>query len=511
MRDVHHATLCRCAVVLVLCAARAARADDPPPTFTPEENTIEQVEIHGVGWSSPRGIGDVRVKREQLDASPRQQTPEMLSAAPGFFVDHEDNEGLGNDVHLRGFDLEHGAGIEMRVGSIPINAPLHILGQGYADVGFIIPEVVRGMRVLEGTYDPRQGDAAIAGSAYFDLGVAERGYHVKTSFGSFDQLRALAIVAPRDLDEESFVALAARHSDGFGSRRASDSLSMNAQYGFDLSPSDHVRFTGTAYSASATLAGVVREDDVQAGRVGFYDSYGTFGENQSVQSARVMLGADFDHETHGGGRLEIEPWFMWTNLDARRNFTGDLLGPGLGDLFELTNLETAMGFSSRYHPAPAKLGSGVELVIEPGVSARFGHTEQEKNLLASSDLTPWDRRLESRIEHARRRRVRRSRHAHRQAAPHLGRFARRPPRDRNGRSPRACLADERGRRRRAAHHGGVRSDARLRGLGFLRRRVSLARCRGAVHARSLRRGGASRAGQKEKMGDVARALRHVRR
>ena len=90
----------------------------------------------------------MRIKRELLEASPRQQTSEMLSAAPGFFVDHEDGEGLGNDVFLRGFDLEHGSGIEMRVGNIPINQPVHVQGQGYADANFIIPEVVRSIRVL---------------------------------------------------------------------------------------------------------------------------------------------------------------------------------------------------------------------------------------------------------------------------------------------------------------------------------------------------------------------------
>ena len=85
----------------------------------------------------------------------------MLAAAPGFFVDHEDGEGLGNDVYLRGFDLEHGSGIEMRVGNVPVNSPVHVQGQGYADANFIIPEVVRSIRVLEGPYDPRQGDTAI--------------------------------------------------------------------------------------------------------------------------------------------------------------------------------------------------------------------------------------------------------------------------------------------------------------------------------------------------------------
>ena len=79
-----------------------------PGVAIPAPTPDQDVRVRGIAWSSPRGLGDIRVDRETLTASPRQQTSEMLSAAPGFFVDHEDGEGLGNDVYLRGFDLEHG-------------------------------------------------------------------------------------------------------------------------------------------------------------------------------------------------------------------------------------------------------------------------------------------------------------------------------------------------------------------------------------------------------------------
>ncbi|HEY3667945.1 MAG TPA: Plug domain-containing protein, partial [Polyangiaceae bacterium] len=134
-------------------APAPAPAEPPTPPVVPapsapvasdeqDEDYARTIEVRGKSWSAPRGVGDLRIKRELLDASPHQQTSEMLSAAPGFFVDHEDGEGLGNDVYLRGFDLDHGSGIEMRVGNVPINNPVHVQGQGYADANFIIPEVV---------------------------------------------------------------------------------------------------------------------------------------------------------------------------------------------------------------------------------------------------------------------------------------------------------------------------------------------------------------------------------
>jgi hypothetical protein len=365
-----------------------------------DEDYAQIVQVRGTTWSSPRGLGDVRVSRELLEAAPHQQTSEMLSAAPGFFVDHEDGEGLGNDVFLRGFDLDHGSGIEMRVGSIPINQPTHIQGQGYADANFIIPEVVRSVRVLEGPYDPRQGDAAIVGSAYFDLGVPERGYQAKAAYGSFNQWRIAGVAAPRDMDDETFAAFSVRQTDGFGQSRASKSASGMAQYGVDLGPRDHLRVLATAYGARSALAGVVRQDDVDAGRIGYYGTYASpYAQNQSVESSRVVVGADFDHSSATGTRFEIAPWFMWTDFRARQNYTGNLetsqTDPhvyGLGDLFETTNQEAATGCLSRVHFAPVRLGS-VEVVGEPGVYVRAGHTDQSRSLVDPSTLAVWDRRL----------------------------------------------------------------------------------------------------------------------
>jgi hypothetical protein len=293
----------------------------------------------------------------------------------------------------------------MRLGSIPINVPTHILGQGYADANFVIPEVVRSIRVLEGPYDPRQGDAAIVGSAYFDLGAPERGYQLKSSFGAFRQARVVGVAAPEEADEETFAAFSLRTTAGFGQNRAAQSGSVNAQYALDLNPRDRMRFVATGYGARAVLPGVVRQDDVDAGRIGFDDSYPYFAQGQSVQSSRVVLGADFDHVATSGARFEFAPWFVWTDFRARQNFTGDLESSqidrrlsGLGDLFEMTNVETAAGLTSRFHTAPVPVAGFAQVSAEPGVTLRVGQTEQTKSLLDPSNLQAWDRRVDAALQ-----------------------------------------------------------------------------------------------------------------
>ena len=188
---------------------------------------------------------------------------------------------------------------------MPLNIPTHIQGQGYADANLIIPEVVSQIRVLEGPYDPRQGDAAIVGSAYFDLGVPERGGLVRGSYGSFNQKRLVGIFAPKSAGPETFVAVELRvtrtASVKIARRRAG---TVNAQYGVDLSAHDHLRVLAIGRAASATLPGVVREDDVAAGRIGFYDSYPYYAENQSVRANAVILGGELRHLSASGAVLQ---------------------------------------------------------------------------------------------------------------------------------------------------------------------------------------------------------------
>jgi hypothetical protein len=113
----------------------------------------------------------------------------------------------------------------------------------------------------------------------------------------------------------------------------------------------------------------------------------------------LIAGAHLEHAIAGGARLEIAPWFMWTNFLSRQNYTGDIessnLEPkiaSLGDLWQLTNMETAWGVTAHFRSAPVRIGDHVELVFEPGASWRAGHTNQGKDLVNPADLAPWDLR-----------------------------------------------------------------------------------------------------------------------
>lgn len=380
--------------------APAPAAEEPPPDPT-------EVHVHGKAAAPARGSSDFTLNREVIDVAPHSDAGSVLGSAPGVYVARPEGDAVGHEIFLRGFDAEHGQDVALSAAGIPINLPSHLHGQGYADLGFIPPEVIRSVRVTEGIYDPRQGDFAVAGSVDFDLGLSERGLSSHTSYGSFDTVRQLLLWAPEGEDEETFGAVALKRSSGFGENRGSSSALAMGQY---VMGTDRARtiLHASAYGARAGLAGVLRQDDIDAGRVGFYDSYDDPTANaQSAFSSRLQVGMRHERTQPSGAQTQFGLWWLETNFRLRENFTGyrerSQLNPewvGRGDLIEQSNLQRALGGNAsyrtgRYKPAPWATATG-----EVGLSFRGDSIEQAQNLLQPPQNETWDQRVDASIRGA---------------------------------------------------------------------------------------------------------------
>lgn len=356
------------------------------------------------GRTEERGANDYRLDRARLDAAPHGNAAEMLQGAPGLVVARIEGEAVGHRLMLRGFDADHGQDIELTLDGVPVNQPSHVHGQGYADLGFVIPETVRSLRVVEGVYDPAQGDFAVAGSADFQLGVERRGLSLSSSYGAFDTFRELALWAPKGEPSETFAAALVQKSQGFGQNRAATSGAVVAQGVLGSGPLKLV-LHGSAYAARARTANVVRRDDVDAGRVGFYDVYHyPTAEAQHGMGLRAQLGAKLRYHGARGDQGELSLYSVFNDFRLLANYTGfserSQLNPawtGRGDLIEQLNESRTLGLKARYRSeryAPASWASGT---LELGLSGRIDQIEQAQNLLEAPANTTWDRRIDASI------------------------------------------------------------------------------------------------------------------
>lgn len=351
---------------------------------------------------APRSASSFTLDRALLSAAPHRDVADMLNVAPGLLVMRPEGDGVAPQISLRGFDAEHGQDIELRAGGIPLNQPSHIHGQGYVDLGFLIPEVISSIRVEEGVYDPRQGDFATAGTIDMTLGVRDRGLRAEAQYGSFDTVRALAIFAPSGEREGTFGAFSYRRTQGFGQNRAGQAGTAMAQGVFG-DARVRVRLLGAVSVGRYGLAGVLRRDDVLAGRVGYYDTYDfPTATQQSASSMRGIVAGFVELLGQHGSFAELGTYAGFADFRFQGNFTGfreiSSINPdwrGRGDLIEQTQQTFTAGLRARYRTERFAAFDLLRGFLEVGLEGRLDVIGQAQNLIQAPQNQTWDQRVDA--------------------------------------------------------------------------------------------------------------------
>lgn len=98
---------------------------------------LTEVKINGKRYSPLNTIGAVDIMLRPVNTS-----QDVLRIIPGLFIAQHAGGGKAEQVFLRGYDIDHGTDINITVDGMPVNMVSHAHGQGYADLHFLIPEIV---------------------------------------------------------------------------------------------------------------------------------------------------------------------------------------------------------------------------------------------------------------------------------------------------------------------------------------------------------------------------------
>jgi len=90
----------------------------------------------GAAALQPTAASAVRISGAEVNAVPFSRVGEALEAVPGLIVTQHSGEGKANQYFLRGFNLDHGTDLSIRIDGMPVNMPTHGHGQGYADINY---------------------------------------------------------------------------------------------------------------------------------------------------------------------------------------------------------------------------------------------------------------------------------------------------------------------------------------------------------------------------------------
>ncbi len=215
------------AIAVSTCVALGATAsaqEVPPPTSSPasakakgeQEKAPDPIEVTIQG-DAPDGdaASSVHYRKPELDLRPRLRPGDIVEAVPGVFAVQHAGGGKANQYFLRGFDADHGTDIRIMVDGVPVNMVSHGHGQGFADLHFLIPELVVGLDGTKGPYYAPLGDFATAGSVDMHLAETLPESYAQASIGQYGIYRALVVESP-DLGDDWRAVAAAEvfHDDG---------------------------------------------------------------------------------------------------------------------------------------------------------------------------------------------------------------------------------------------------------------------------------------------------------
>lgn len=382
--------------------AKGEAPADPAPPETGSGRAAYTTTVTGKRLPpASRGAADFHVEVGALAAVPRKNASEVLKLVPGILLTNDGSEAHADQVFLRGFDAREGQDIEFSVGGVPINESGNLHGNGYSDTHFILPELISALRVIEGPFDPRQGNYAVAGSADYELSLAQRGITGKFSAGNFGTFRALLLWGPQGAREGTFAAVELYETAGFGQNRDGRRATVMAQYE-GKSGAHLYRITAQAYVASFHSAGVLREDDYRSGRVGFFDTYDT---KQGADTGRYSLSGLLESRA-GSFLVRNQVYAIARPMRLRENFTGFLLDTQeptqslhgqRGDLIDLQSMAGTLGARGFARLSGDILNQTQE--IEVGYFARGDLVGNSQHRLEAATGNPYavESDLESRL------------------------------------------------------------------------------------------------------------------
>ena len=341
------------------------RPEQPQPASAGVGGVTHAAFSDDSGVLQPTAASAIRFTGEQVNAVPFARPGEALEIVPGLIVTQHSGEGKANQYFLRGFNLDHGTDLAITVDGMPVNMPTHGHGQGYADINFLIPELIRSVNVRKGPYYADVGDFGSAGSVAIDYVNTLPKNHAELTTGSFGYRRGLAAGSTAVADGTLLTAVEGTKYNGPWDV-PDDVRKINGVLRYSQgSATDGFTLTGMAYSNAWNSTDQVAQRAFDQGIIG---RFGTLDPTDGGVASRFSLSGNFAHSSEYG-QSNVSAYVIRSDLQLYNNFTYFLDNPVNGDQFNQLDRRTLGGFDAR-HAFDWRLGE-FETQTRVGIQTRY--------------------------------------------------------------------------------------------------------------------------------------------
>ncbi|MFC1526934.1 TonB-dependent receptor, partial [Candidatus Latescibacterota bacterium] len=329
--------------------------------------------------SDPLALGSVLVEADRASLSVTSSRPvrefdlrtrpsgtasQLLEATPGLFVAGQG--GMADQIFLRGFDSGFGTDVALSVDGMPVNLVSHGHGHGYADLHFLIPEVVGRVEVAKGPYAAEYGNLANAGHLAFHTRKHLHENVLRVEAGSFGAARLTALyqLPAEDGRHSAYVAADYYGADGpFENPEDLRRLTLFAKVHRALAPETSVTLDVGGFSSSWNASGLIPHRAVAGGAV---SRWGAVDSLQGGSTSRVNLNLSYRTGSTEDGNATFEAQAYISNIDLQlcTDFTYFRQDGIFGDMVEqadhrlVTGLNATVRRGLRLGPIPVAASGG---------------------------------------------------------------------------------------------------------------------------------------------------------
>lgn len=337
--------------------------------------TEQVIELNSVTIATNPGEQYQLISKLDIKMRDMTNSQEILRMVPGLFIGQHAGGGKAEQLFLRGFDIDHGTDINITVDGMPVNMVSHAHGPGYADLHFLIPELIENVSFKKGPYYAEKGNMATAGYVDFRTKSTLLSDMIKVETGQFNTYRTVGMMnllseRMAKKEQHAFIATEYMYTRGyFDHPQNFKRLNIFGKYRGKIGENNELNLSASAFSSKWKASGQIPERALQSGLIGYF---GAIDPNEGGNTARTNINAQL--QTNLGNASFIKNQVYYTHYDFRlySNFTFFLNDDVDGDQVRQKEKRDLFGYNGSYtHTAYAgdkKLTTGI------GIGFRFDKT-----------------------------------------------------------------------------------------------------------------------------------------
>jgi outer membrane cobalamin receptor len=282
---------------------------------------------------------------------PINNSQEVLRMVPGLFIGQHAGGGKAEQIFLRGFDLDHGTDINISVDGMPVNMVSHAHGQGYADLHFVIPELIEKVNFNKGPYFADKGNFTTAGFVEFKTKNYLDNNFAKVEGGQFSTFRGVAGVnllkTTGDKRNQSlYFAGESSYSKGyFDNPQNFSRFNGILKYHGNVNENNSLTASITGFTSKWNASGQIPNRAIEVGIVGFF---GAIDPNEGGKTSRYNANIALFSKLNNGATFRNQIYYNKYFFELYSNFTFYKEDPINGDQIKQKENRDIVGYNGIY-------------------------------------------------------------------------------------------------------------------------------------------------------------------